>query len=149
MRQEHTSLTMKFVISLFLFIAISLLPSCKSSHKSISSFSKRKYTKGHFYNPVAKLYLIYKPLDTNTLASINITSKKEDKKKTLNKEIEKTLVKYSQSVQFDKLSVLQNQKKWIRISNNKSGTVSNKENLSLNENSTLNTEPYGDHTNQQ
>ena len=58
---------------LFLFGIVGFFAYCTSStNKLASSFSKRKYTKGHFSDPVAKTNLDYSPYGANiTLAPKN------------------------------------------------------------------------------
>ncbi len=58
MISERIFRTFKFSVTLFLFIAIALLLGCTSTHKVASSFSKRRYTKGHFYDPISKLKML-------------------------------------------------------------------------------------------
>ena len=54
-----------FPIALVVF-AIAFLASCSSSNQFASSFSKRKYTNGHFSDPVAKVKASDKPGNYNS-----------------------------------------------------------------------------------
>jgi hypothetical protein len=58
----------KLVPALFILLAVAFLSSCNSSNKVASSFGKRKYTKGHFSDPIAKLKMEYKPSNTAALS---------------------------------------------------------------------------------
>ena len=45
----------KNISMVLLMVAVAFIFSCNSGSKIASSFGKRKYTKGHFYDPIAKV----------------------------------------------------------------------------------------------
>ena len=66
---KYFSKTGNFFKFVFLCLAIAFLPYCSSSDRGASSFAKRKYTKGHFSDPVAKVKTDYKSYGAATTVS--------------------------------------------------------------------------------
>src|SRR5271154_1061058 len=62
---SNHSKIIRFSQFILLFGAITFLSYCTSSPKTASNFGKRKYTKGHFSNPVAKVKTEYNPSINN------------------------------------------------------------------------------------
>jgi hypothetical protein len=64
----------RFSQFILLFGAIALLPYCTSSPKTASNFGKRKYTKGHFSDRVAKVKTEYRPSENNSTITSTINN---------------------------------------------------------------------------
>ncbi|HTA27421.1 MAG TPA: hypothetical protein VK809_06520, partial [Bacteroidia bacterium] len=118
---------------------------CTSSPKTASNFGKRKYTKGHFADPVAKVKMEYKPYDDSTISPGTHATPSENSDNT-------AVTKYS-----DKKDVqpgfttkptnvappFGSQPKQEAYSIAKNPSSANPENnVSLKENSTVNAYPY-------
>jgi hypothetical protein len=85
--------------------AIAILASCSSSNQFASSFGKRKYTTGHFSDPVAKVKTDNKPGISNTIVqTTNGTNNAVASNNVLTK-TEKTVVKVPFSAQKNKPQV--------------------------------------------
>lgn len=54
----------------FIAFALTILASCSSSNQLVSSFSKRKYTNGHFSDPAAKLNTSKKPGNSRLIENV-------------------------------------------------------------------------------
>ncbi len=61
MKTSISSKLRNLVPAALVFVTVGFLASCTSSNKVASSFGKRKYTHGHFSDPVAKVKTNYKP----------------------------------------------------------------------------------------
>ncbi len=132
----------KFIL---LFGAIAFLSYCTSSPKTASNFGKRKYTKGHFADHVAKVKMEYTPYDERSVAptvhanhsenSDNIATTKHSDKKDINQNF---TAKATTAV-----TPFGNQPKQpaIAIANRPAETTNN---VSLKENSTVSAYPYAE-----
>ncbi len=68
MRTKHLHQLKNFFKFTLLFGAVAFLSYCTTSPKTASNFGKRKYTHGHFSDPVAKVKMEYKPSAEPNLA---------------------------------------------------------------------------------
>ena len=147
MLTKHFSKVRNLLRVTLLFGVVALLSYCTSSPKTASSFGKRKYTKGHFSDPVAKVKMEYKPYDEDKIATSTQAAKSVGTENTTltkisdkKKEIIGTYVAAAKKVE----TVVEKQAKSIGHAIAKSPLVV-ATNLSLKENSVSNSYPYVEH----
>jgi hypothetical protein len=137
-----------FPIALVAF-AVAMLASCSSSNQFASSFSKRKYTPGHFSDPVAKV----KQGNANTATAAIIVDNKVEANNTLLTKNEKATVKTNFSTPAKPANVKNDKPVATALKTLKQhvfgitkAPVNTSSNLSLQQTSTIQDTPaYGDH----
>ena len=127
-----------------LFGAVVALSYCTTAPKTASSFGKRKYTKGHFSDPVAKIKTEYSPYsENNTMASPQPNQKEDvDKSNFINKSEKKDIkANFTAATQTLKTTISNQVKQTVgAIANNIASSGNN--NVSLKENSSVSSQPY-------